>query len=256
MSQTYHELSEQALEWAAKDSLKRAEDTFRQALKLEPANPHNALIFSNIGSLQRQMGKYELAIESFTLALNIAPRMVTILLNRADTYMETGMANRAYVDYCEVLDLERTNREALLMRAYIYVMRRDYKAARIDYDRLLELEPDSYSGRLGLVMLEQKEAKYKEALEVIGKMIIEFPQDAVLYITRAGIRQEMENPELALFDLEEAIKLDPEAVEAYLMRGEIHLSQKKKALAKADFEKAISLGTPPAEVREHLRQCK
>ena len=41
------------------------------------------------------------------------------------------------------------------MRAYIYVLRRDYPAARMDYNRLLELDPQSYSGRVGLATLEQ-----------------------------------------------------------------------------------------------------
>lgn len=256
VAQSYQELSEQGLAWAEQDSLERAEQTFRQALRLEPANPHNALLFSNIGSLQLRMGKYESAIESYTLALNIAPRVVTILLNRANAYMTIGMANRAYVDYCEVLDLDRKNTEALLMRAYIYVTRRDYSAARIDYDRLLEFEPAHYSARLGLAILNQKEGKYKDALEIIAKMMGDFPKDAVLYTTRAGVELEMEQYELALIDLDEAIRLDPNGVEAYLTRGEIYLLQKKKAQAKADFEKAITLGVPPAEVREFLRQCK
>ena len=142
------------------------------------------------------------------------------------------------------------------MRAYIYVLRRDYPAARIDYNHLLELDPQSYSGRLGLATLEQKEGKFREALEILNKMLAAAPEDATLYIARADVEREMKHEDLALVDLEEAIRLDAASADAYLLRGNIYLAQKKKGLAKADFEKAISLGVPLADLHEQLRQCK
>ena len=33
-----------------------------------------------------------------------------------------GNTDRAYTDYCQVLDEDKQNKEALLMRAYIYVL--------------------------------------------------------------------------------------------------------------------------------------
>ena len=53
---------------------------------------------------------------------------------------------------------------------------------RIDYNRLLELDPQSYSGRLGLATLEQKEEKFRESLDILNKMIVETPEDATLYV--------------------------------------------------------------------------
>jgi len=46
------------------------------------------------------------------------------------------------------MDVDKKNTEALLMRAYIYMLRRDYKGARLDYQRLLEIDPKNYNGRL------------------------------------------------------------------------------------------------------------
>ena len=119
------------------------------------------------------------------------------------------------------------------MRAYIYVLRRDYPAARIDYNRLLELDPQSYSGRLGLATLEQKEGKFREALEILNKMLTATPEDATLYIARADVEREMKHEDLALVDLEEAIRLDAASADAYLLRGNIYLAQKKKGLGQS-----------------------
>ena len=96
----------------------------------------------------------------------------------------------------------------------------------------------------------------QKALEILNKMLVEDPQDAALYVARAGIEQDMQHVDLAMIDLEEALKLNPSQTEAYLMRGQIYLSQKKKNLAKQDFEKAMSLGVPQADLRGLLQQCK
>lgn len=263
-AQTYQELSERAVTATEQDSLELAKQYIEQAMKAEPANPHNALLYSNLGTIQRRQHQYELALESYTMALNIAPRAVPILMNRAALYLELGKGELARIDYSLVLDLEKDNQEALLMRAYIYMNQRNYKFARADYEHLLKLVPQSYNGRLGLVTLEQKEGKYDAALALLDAMLAgqeettewTASQRAVLYVARAGVEQEMKHTDLALLDLEEAIKLDASQPEAYLMRGQIYLSQKKKNPARRDFEKAVSLGIPRADVRELLRQCK
>lgn len=264
-SQTYQELSGRAVAATEQDSLSLAEKYIEQALKLEPANPRNALLFSNLGTIQRRQHRYEQALESYSLALNIAPRAVPILMNRAALYLELGKEDLARIDYSLVLDMESDNREALLMRAYIYMRQRNYSFAKSDYERLLKLAPQSYNGRLGLATLEQKEGKYEAALSILNALMAETggeassltdSQVAVLYVARAGVEQDMKHADLALMDLEEAIKLDPSQAEAYLIRGQIYLSQKKKDLAKRDFEKAIALGVPQSDLRDLLSQCR
>ncbi|WP_418697683.1 tetratricopeptide repeat protein [Bacteroides sp.] len=259
-SQTYQELSERAIAATEQDSLSQAEEYILQALKLEPSNPHNALLFSNLGTIQRRQHQYEQALESYTLALNIAPRAVPILLNRAALYLEEGKDELARIDYSLALDIDKDNLEALLMRAYIYMQQRNYSFARADYECLLKIDPQNYNGLLGLATLEQKEGKYEAALSILNRMIVDGGDDAQstapLYVARAGVENDMKHLDLALMDLEEAIKLNPSLMESYLMRGQIYLSQKKKDLAKRDFEKAVSLGIPQADVRDLLKQCK
>ena len=116
-AQTYRELSEKAIDCIERDSLAQAEDLLVQAMKLEPSNPHNALLFSNLGLVQRRLGRYDDALQSYTYALNIAPNAVPILLDRAAIYMEKGMTDRAFLDYSEALEADKGNKEALLMRA-------------------------------------------------------------------------------------------------------------------------------------------
>ena len=104
-AQSYNDVVEQAMDCVKKDSLVQAERLFRQALKMEPDNARNALLFSNLGTVQKRMGKTDEAIESYTLALNIIPYSTTMLLNRAALYLEKDLTQKAYLDYCNVIDL-------------------------------------------------------------------------------------------------------------------------------------------------------
>lgn len=255
-AQTYQEFAEKGIDYLQKDSFLRAEYFFKEALRADPKNGHNVFLYSNLGLAQQRLGANEAAIESYSYALNQAPLAVPILLSRASVYMTIGQPGRAYIDYCQVLDADKTNEEALLMRAYIYVDRRDYKAARLDYNRLLALSPQHVNGKLGLIRLNQLEQHCQEAFEDITSMIRLYPKDAMLYVVRANIEHEMKQDDLALIDLEEALKQDGCLADAYLLRGKIYLSRKKKGLAKLDLEKAAGLGIPLADLHELLRQCK
>ena len=214
-SQTYQELSERAVAATEQDSLSLAEKYIEQALKMEPANPHNALLFSNLGTIQRWQHRYEQALDSYTLALNIAPRAIPALMNRAALYLELGKDDLARIDYSLVLDIESDNQEALLMRAYIYMRQRNYNFAKSDYERLLKLAPRSYNGRLGLATLEQKEGKYEAALSIqrfrehdqrtLERQLAVFhDDDALREKSRDAARQLRE-----LFDEDRSIKSEP-----------------------------------------------
>ena len=88
--QTYQELCDRAVTYTEQDSLPQAETYIRRALKLEPANPHNALLFSNLGTIQRRQRKYEKALESYNFALNIAPPGSAYLAEPCDHLYGTG----------------------------------------------------------------------------------------------------------------------------------------------------------------------
>lgn len=261
---TYAEWCERAATAIEGDSLTQAQEYIRQALRLDPSNPNNAMLFSNLGTIQREQGQYELALESYQLALNLSPMSIPILMNHATLSLELGRYDAARADYSQVIELEPHHEEALLMRAYIYMQQRVYKFARQDYDTLLRYAPLSYNGRLGLATLHQREQHYEEALKVLDGMLADKGGDpaysesdlALVYVARAGVELDMRRDDLALMDLDEAIRLDDTQAEAYMMRGQVYLMQDKKTQAKRDFEKAVSLGVPQSEVREWLMRCQ
>ena len=255
-AQTYHEVIEKAMDYTSKDSLVQAEQLFQQALKMDPANARNALLFSNLGTVQNRMGKTDEAIQSYTLALNITPYATSILLNRAALYLDKGMNDKAYMDYCNVIDLLPENIEARLFRAYIYMSRRQFDEARVDYNVILGKDPRHKSARIGLVLLEQNLGKLTAAHNALNLLLDDYPQDVSLLKMRVNLLLEEKFPAAALIDLETIAKLSPNDAENYCQLGNVYLTLKKKSEAKKSFEKAIALGVPSAQLHDQLKVCK
>lgn len=255
-SQSYNEVVERAMGCVKMDSLAQAEVLFRQALKLDPNNARNALLFSNLGTVQKRLGKVDEAIESYTLALNIIPYSTTILLNRAALYLEKDLLQKAYLDYCNVIDLLPENREARLFRAYIYMQRREYKEARVDYNVVLGQDVKNKTARIGLIMLDEKEGRSQSAMDAMNRLVSDYPTDMSVLKMRANMEWEHGQLDAALYDLDEVLKVDARDAEAYVMRGDILREQNKKEEAREAYEKAINSGISRAVLIEKLKQCK
>ena len=56
------------------DSLVKAEVYLKKAMRIEPANPNNYILLSNLGTIQRTLGKHDDAILSYSSALMLAPK--------------------------------------------------------------------------------------------------------------------------------------------------------------------------------------
>ena len=175
---------------------------------------------------------------------------------RAKLYMQLGNKEKALVDYSDVLDWKADEQEALFMRAYIYTGQRLYRRARADYEALLKLNPAHEEARIGLVLLNEKDNRPREAMEQINAMVAAAPDHAILYAVRAGLEQTRKQYEAAEADFTKAISLEPKNIDYLLNRAALYIETKRKKEARADLDKAMELGANPEDVasmRHELR---
>lgn len=222
-AQSYQDLVKQGLDAISRDSLLQAEEYFRAALKKEPALKSNALLFNYIGQIQEKTGRDAEALESYNLGINLSPHTMGILLNRAALYMRTGRKEKALTDYSDILDLNPDHRHALMMRAYIYSSQNLFKNARLDYEHLLQLEPDNEDAVLGLILLNEKDNRPKEAMDQINQLIQKNSRRADYYVVRAEMEMNRKAYESAEIDYKKAIELEPGNVIYYLNRASYYI---------------------------------
>ena len=86
------------------DSTEVAERLFREAMRVEPAQRSNAMIYYQIGRMQEHRGKLEKALESYTMGLNVAPHVLPLRMDRAKLYIQLGNNDKAFLYYSVFLD--------------------------------------------------------------------------------------------------------------------------------------------------------
>lgn len=84
-------------------------------------NMCNVLLFINLGMVQWRLGKIDDVIDLYMLFLNIILYFVVILFNCVLFYLEKNLFDRVYVDYCNVIDIDKINKEVLFFWVYIYM---------------------------------------------------------------------------------------------------------------------------------------
>ena len=185
-AQTYNEWIDKSFECIESEDWTGAEKALIGALRVQPANPQNALLLSNLGTIQRKMGKNDEALKSYTNALMITPRSVTLLMNRAALFSEMEKFDDALKDYNQVLMLDDKEEDALYLRGLIRLEKNDTTACRKDFEQLLKINPKSSNARIGLAALMKLRGYYTEAIDLYTQVIRVNPEQTSLYFT--GIR--------------------------------------------------------------------
>ena len=126
-----------------------------------------------------------------------------------------------------------------------------FDVARADYGRLLTLDPNDANSRFGLALLNQKQGRLVEATEQLSALIAEYPKEPDYLVARANVLADRELYDLALLDMESALKLTPQDPYAYVTRAAIYLRMgRHKRQARADLDRAMQLGLSRADLAD------
>ena len=250
---SYEDLVRQGMDALSEDSLSQAESYFRSAMQQEPTHHGNHILFRYLGRIKERQGHDQEALDLYTSGLNLSPKNMELRLDRAALLYRMGNQARAAADYSDVLDYQPENMEALQMRAHIYAGMHDYKRARADYESILNIEPLNEKAYIGLILVNDRSGRPREAMEQMNSLIAVYPNHAVLYAIRGGMEQHRRQYEQALVDLTHAIEMEPENVDFYVSRATLHLEMNKKKLARRDVQMALKYGADPIEMASLLK---
>lgn len=255
-AQSYQELIEKSYDYLDKNDLSASEESLKAAMRLEPGNPANYALLTNLGTIQRRQGKLEDALLSYTAALSRDSKNTTILENRASLYTELGETEKAMIDYTTLLLLEPSHQEALYCRGLLYLQQKNYVLAETDFDKILELNEKSVRGRLGHAILEKMRSNYDESEKIFNYLISEMPRDWVLYEGRADVYFMMGKNARAMADINKIFTEIKPGASLYVLRGKVKLSQYEKESAALDFQKAKEMGYDQAVIDELMKMTK
>jgi tetratricopeptide (TPR) repeat protein len=255
-AQTYEELIAKSYDYLERDNLPAAEASLREAMRLEPGNPNNFALLTNLGTIQRRQNKTQEAIVSYTAALSRQPKNTMILENRASLYLETGETEKALNDYNLLLLEDPDNEEALYSRGLIFIQQKNFLWAEQDFDKMLELNNASLYGRMGHAVLEKTRGNYDESERIYNYLVDKLPREWQLYKGRADLYFLMGKNGRAMNDLNKLFfEATPDA-DLYVLRGKVKLALYERESAAADFRKALEMGYDSQVIDELLRLAK
>lgn len=245
-----------ALDYTEKKDFAAAEQSYKAALRKEPANPSNVMLLMNLGTMQRYLGKFEEALISYNVVAQKYPTLSHILMSRALLYCDMDRFEDALKDYNTVLLHNPDNKAALYERGLLHISMRDLDAAEGDFKHILSLGEKDRKAQAGIAMILKRKGEWKEAEELYTELIYEDKKNGDLYANRAECYLYLKKLRSMSDDLDKAIEYGYDDVSIHVLKGQLRLAQFDKAAAKIEFIKAKDLGASPELMNEFIQLCK
>lgn len=249
-SPEYIALADSADNYIRRERWEEAERTIISALRLEPANFSNSLLFSNLGVVQTHLGRFDDALESFRLGLSIAPKSSTLHANRARTRIYVKDYSGALSDLDASLAADSIQEWPLQMRGLLRLNSGDLDGASRDFSLLAANYPGNDVAMSGLGRVAVKQGKHDEALRYFNEAL-SLSDDPETRSERILLLIEMEHFADASADIRKSIEKYPEHPYFYLWRGYLHRLNYRREEAAADKKIALDKGADP-QIVEHF----
>lgn len=221
-----------------------AERVIVKALRHDPANRTNYLLWSNLGTVRTQLNNLDGAIEAFSIGLASAPRSTTLLTGRARTLLLKADTDAALADLDAALAVDSTLQWPRKMRGLILTDRGSLDSALADFDNYTARfgdDADILNARAGIAATR---GDAPLAIELYKKAYAREPdtemlERALTIACQYGRLEEMSD------ELADALRRAPRSGNLYLMRAMLRRAMHQNSEMEADLRRALDLGADP-----------
>ena len=249
-SRNANESYQRGNELRLRGNFRGAIEEYSEAIRLDPKLV-NAYI--NRGLSYYRLGDRDRAFDDYTTAIRLDPNSQGTsvpYLNRAIVWRERGNTDRAVEDIENSLRLDPKFSLAHNTRGNLHLDRRDYERAIASYSEAISLNPkytDAYSNR-GLAHAANKNPQ--RAVEDFSAALRLDSKSLNALVGRAAAYEDLRDPARALKDYEEALRYDRSNMRALLGRARVNLERKDFVAAYSDYSDIARLDPRRAVARE------
>ena len=240
LTSTYVQLADSADYYISNKLWSDAERVIIKALKHEPANKSNYLLWSNLGIVRENEDNYEGAVEAYTIGLSTAPKSTVLLTNRSRALMSLNHREEALEDLEKALAVDSTLQWQSKMRGVLLAsLDEDAQALEAlekytekfgddplvletmgdiyggegDFDKMTEYYKKSYETEQDSDLLQKMlltayaYGKLEDMSEILREGIKKFPRNGTLYLLRAMLNKASYQTDAYESDLKTALNL-------------------------------------------------
>lgn len=253
---SYEDWVNLSFDYIEQDSVQQAEECIKNAMRMEPANARNGMLFCNLGTIQRQLGKLTEAEVSYSCAIALQPETYSIRASRAQLFAEMERWEDAIVDYEMVLNREPQQEDWIYECAMCRLMSGDAQEARTDLEKIDAFNPNSAKARKGMAVVYKTTGEYSLAMDLYNALIEANPKSWSLYRDRAEVHYLSNRMGAALQDINRSIELSGKDPLQYVLRAQIRYARGDKEYARRDINTALEMGLPQQIAQDLLQKYK
>lgn len=246
-AQPYYILIGEAEEALADDRLTEAAARLREAMQVDPDNPGNVLLLSNLGVIYWRCDEDSLALDVLNEANRRAPSMVTVLLNRGRLLLDMGHNREAFEDFNEVVALDSVNCPARYYRGTMSLYGGRLDMAEKDFDVLKRLKPKALDTAVALSTLYSLSGRDREAIPYFERLVQEDPAPEY-FAGLAGCLLSLKEYSRASEVIEGGLNRYSHDPELYYYRAWLNRDRYRLDDARADAAKAVEYGASKTKV--------
>ena len=194
------------------------------------------------------LGRYELAIEDYTNALDLDSNNVETLIRRGQASYSLGKNENAIRDFKAAIKLDRGNDQALYQLSKTRYDLGEFPLALRDIRRAIESSPRNvtYHGLYADIL--HKLGQHDGVIEALDRATLLDSTDPGTYRKRGQVHYLRRNFVSAISDFTRSLELSPNQPEVALIRGQAYLKAEQPEQAIDDYERVLkqNAATPKA----------
>jgi tetratricopeptide (TPR) repeat protein/S1-C subfamily serine protease len=234
-----------------------AENAIDRAIAAIPANDRKTYsYFWKYQSIFAQsLGKYDKAIKSVGIAIQLEPKDLTSLEQKASIFKDSKQYNKSIDIYNEIIK-KQPEAYAYYNRGIVKFTLGNKQEAIADYDRAIAINPKYARAYINRGLAKSDLGNKQAAITDWDRAIAINPKDAEAYINRGAAKSDLGNEQGAIADYDRAIAINPKYAEAYINRGAAKSTLGDKQGAINDYDRAIAINPKDAEAYNNRGAAK
>lgn len=191
----------------------------------------------------KQIDVWHDSVNLWTHEIKFFPDKVYVVYSgRGSAYAELGKADMAMKDFNMAIKISPTTANAYFNRGTLLLKQGDYSQAINDFSKSIELDTKYIDAYINRGISKRKLGHVNQAIYDYNIAIQLNPGDASLYVNRGNAHFSLSNYEASLLDYKKALKLNPEFAQVYYAMGLAYYELGDFQKAKYYRTKATNMG--------------
>ena len=226
-------LLNKSLESLRNSNLESAELYLKQALRLQPSNPH---VLRLLGVISAQRRQYSNALEYLKNSLKALPKNALALSNLGNVYLELGEYSNALDAYDKSIKIDSKYEEAWSNKGNVLSELKRYQEAIDHHDKALSLKPDYAEGWSNKGNVLNKLKRFDDAIAHFDKALSLKPDYAEGWSNKGNLLSELKQFDDAIAHFDKALSLMPDYSEGWLNKAMLNLFLKQYQTGWKDYD--------------------